>query len=214
MNSPAGKKTTRRALLEALKTEGPATAEDLARPLGITPMAVRQHLYALAEEGLLDHVAEPGRVGRPAKLWRLTDAANRHFPDAHAELSVSLIELMRQTFGEAGLEKLIEARTREQIADYCARIGEVAGLGDRVTALAAIRSAEGYMAEAAPDGENWLLVERHCPICVAAAGCTGICASEKEVFRAVIGSGYDVDRTEHLLGGSHRCVYRFREAGR
>jgi predicted ArsR family transcriptional regulator len=212
MSRDAGKKTTRRALLEALKTGGPAKAEDLARPLQITPMAVRQHLYALAEEGLVDHEAAPVGVGRPAKLWRLTEAANRHFPDAHAELSVSLIDLMRQTFGEEGLEKLIAARTRDQVSDYRSRIGGAQDLGERITALAEIRSAEGYMAEAARDGDAWLLVERHCPICVAAAQCTGICASEKEVFRAVVGSGYHVERLEHVLGGSHRCVYRFSEA--
>ncbi|MEQ8710595.1 MAG: transcriptional regulator [Rhodospirillales bacterium] len=202
------RKTTRRSLLESLKLSGPQPAEALAAPLGITTMAVRQHLYALRDEGLLRHDTRPGGRGRPAKIWCLTEAANRHFPDAHAELSVSLIELMRQTFGDDGMQKLLAARTADQIATYQALMDGATGLQERLERLAEIRTGEGYMAEAIPSDEGaWMLIERHCPICVAAASCTGICAAEMEVFRNVIGPGYAVTRTDHMLDGKPRCAY-------
>ena len=74
----------------------------LARRLRLTPMAVRQHLYALQREHLV--AAEERRVpiGRPAKYWGLTAEANRLFPDAYAELNLALIEAVDDTFGADG----------------------------------------------------------------------------------------------------------------
>lgn len=38
-------------------------------------MAVRQHLYGLADEKLVTSEEEARPMSRPAKLWRLTPAA-------------------------------------------------------------------------------------------------------------------------------------------
>ncbi|MEL6180470.1 MAG: MarR family transcriptional regulator, partial [Myxococcota bacterium] len=67
----------------------------------------------------------------------------------------------------------------------------------------------GYMASVERDADGaLLLIEDHCPICVAARGCQGLCASEQEVFQAVMGSEVDVHRTDHILAGARRCAYR------
>ena len=93
---------SRRALLNLLKADGPQDARALAERLGVTAMAVRQHLYAMQEEGLVGYRAEPRPVGRPAKLWQLTAEADGLFPDAHADLTVSLIGSMREALGQRG----------------------------------------------------------------------------------------------------------------
>ena len=53
---------TRRAILAALASEGPATATDLAARLPITRQAIAKHLALLAEVGLV--TAEPGERRR------------------------------------------------------------------------------------------------------------------------------------------------------
>ena len=78
---------TRRAVLDLLKRLGPRDAGDLAAELGLSAMAVRQHLYALRDDRLVTFAEQPRPIGRPSKLWRLTAAADRYFPDAHAELT-------------------------------------------------------------------------------------------------------------------------------
>ena len=45
-----GERKTRRAITKLLKTEGPIDSAQLAQRLGLTAMAVRQHLYALQRE--------------------------------------------------------------------------------------------------------------------------------------------------------------------
>jgi predicted ArsR family transcriptional regulator len=175
-------------------------------------MAVRQHLYALREEGLVTCEEQKRPVGRPAKLWRLTPAADSVFTDAHAELAVSLLGSMRQAFGSKGLDKLLSVRSKEQIEGYGRRMPGMAPLRRRLEALATLRSEEGYMAEVI-DGVagELLLVENHCPVCAAARACSGLCAAELAVFRAVLGPGVEIERVEHIPAGARRCAYRVAE---
>jgi predicted ArsR family transcriptional regulator len=205
-------KRSRRLLIDSLKQDGPQDAASLARRLGISAMAVRQHLYDLEAEGLVTHEAEARPVGskvigRPAKLWRLTPAADRFFPDGHAEFTVGLINSMKQAFGADGLDKLLRVRAREQIAAYKARIDRQPSLPKKLKTLAEIRTEEGYMAEVTKANGGYLLVENHCPVCSVAAACTGLCTMELEVFRKTLGSEHEVRRIDHILAGARRCAY-------
>jgi len=200
---------SRRAILELLKWHGPQDARTLAGRLEISAMAVRQHLYSLADDRLVTSEEEPRPMGRPAKLWRLTPAADELFPNAHAELTVSLIQSMRETFGERGVDRLIAARTRSQIEAYRAQVGNRGSLRERLRALARLRTREGYMAEVKDEtGGAWLLIENHCPICVAARTCTNLCAGELQVFQQVLGGDVHIERIDHILAGARRCAYR------
>ena len=201
-------------MLALVKRAGPISADALARRLKLTPTAVRQHLQALGEEGLVAGAEAPpptGR-GRPARLWRVTEAADARFADAHAGLSAELIAQVRRVFGEAGLDKLLELRTADQAAAYLAEIGGARSLRVRLTALAAIREREGYMAEVREDADGLLLLEHHCPVCTAARACTGLCREELALFTQVLGPGVRVERISHILAGAGRCAYRVREA--
>lgn len=51
----------------------------LSTQFSLSGMAIRQHLNALKEEGLVTTVEEARPMGRPTKLWILTPAANRFF---------------------------------------------------------------------------------------------------------------------------------------
>jgi len=206
---------TKRAILDILKQEGPRDSLALAAQLNMTGMAVRQHLYAMQNDKLVTFEEEQRPVGRPAKLWKLTRAANRYFPDGHADLTVTLLESIRHAFGEKGIDQLISVRTQRQIANYGKSISKRAGLAGKIQALADLRSAEGYMAEVQADTDgSFLLVENHCPICTAANTCQGLCRGELTVFEKVLGKDVRVERTEHIVTGARRCVYRVRKLNR
>lgn len=205
----------KRRLLERLKRAGPATALQLARSLGLTDVAVRQHLLALEEGGLVEERRrEPEGRGRPSVEWSLGPLAQELFPDRHADLTVGLIEAARATFGQEGLDRLVTHRAREQTSAYRELLSKPGtSLAGRVKALARQRTAEGYMAEAVPEKRGaYLLIEHNCPICEAARSCTGLCNAELEVFQESLGDDVRVERTQHLLSGGARCVYRIRKS--
>lgn len=200
---------TRRAIVKLLKQDGPADAIVLSSQLNVTAMAVRQHLYELQKEGLVTYAEEPRPMGRPAKLWQLTPAADRLFPDGYAELTLSFINSVKEAFGDDGLDRIIEIRSREQAAAYQAQLTKQKSLRKRLDTLADLRTNEGYMAEVQPAGDGtFLLIEHHCPICAAAAACTGLCARELEVFQSVLGADVLIERVQHIIAGDQRCVYR------
>lgn len=197
-------------LLFYLKTKGPQTAGQLAKRLAVTPMAIRQHLAALLDDSLVGYEDQRGKVGRPARFWHISDRGQERFPDSHAELALGIIQSARETLGEAALSKLIEARCMQQIRAYRLRMSKAGVLLEkRVAALAAIRREEGYMAEWRRTGNgDLLLIENHCPICAAAQSCQGLCQAELSLCEAVLGEGVRVERTEHIVRGDRRCVYR------
>ena len=212
-----GERKTRRAIVKLLKTEGALGTAQLAERLGLTAMAVRLHLYALQEEGMVTAEDRPVPVGRPAKFWRLTREADRHFPEAYAELSVALIDAMQETFGAEGLSRVLASRCSRQQAEYAKRIRPKDPLEKRLGDLAQVRTEEGYMAEVRAEGEEgggFLLVENHCPICAAANACQGFCSTELDLFRTVLGPGVEVERVEHIVSGDQRCAYRVRPVTR
>jgi len=205
---PAAESKTRRRIVKTLKTEGPMDSAGLAARLKVTPMAVRQHLYALQQEKLVSAEERPVPVGRPAKYWRLTREADRLFPDAYAELNVALIDAAGKTIGPDGMQRLLDTRLARQSAEYAARITSSAPLAKKLEQLARVRTDEGYMAEVKRDGRGFLFIENHCPICAAAALCQGFCATELDLFRKVLGPGVSVERAEHIVSGDRRCAYR------
>ncbi|MBX9474967.1 transcriptional regulator [Yersinia enterocolitica] len=194
-------------LLMLLKTRGPLQATDAGKILGTTGEAARQQFVKLAKDGLAVAVAQAKGVGRPIQLWQLTEAGNARFPDAHSELTVQLLRMLRTKLGEEALNLLIDTREQETRELYCQAMNGANSIGERVARLVAIRSQEGYMAECQTQADgSILLIENHCPICAAATHCQGFCRAELDVFRQALQA--PVERTEHILSGSRRCVYR------
>jgi predicted ArsR family transcriptional regulator len=107
------------------------------------------------------------------------------------------------------LTKVIEARTERQLDSLRRTIELSSTPRERLEALAAQRTLEGYMAEVVevPDG-GLLLVEHHCPVCDAAQECQMFCATELTLFKEALGQDLNVEREQHLLSGDERCVYR------
>ena len=199
----------RERLLHALKAAGPQTAASIARRLGFTATAARQHLSALQDEGLVAFADRRRGVGRPARLWSLTAAGHGRFPDNHAGLTLELLQAVRKSFGPKGLARLVDEREKGMERLYRSRLAGGKSLRSRLGLLARQRSEEGYMAavERKADG-SFLLKENHCPICAAAKACQGLCRSELDLFRRLLGPGVEVERVEHALAGAHRCAYR------
>lgn len=211
MNEQSGndKIRTRQQILNLLKQQGMLDSAQLAAQLDVSAMAVRQHLYELQAQGMVTYVEQASGVGRPAKQWQLTSAADSFFPSGYADLTVNLLHALREAFGDEGLDKLLAIRMQQQVAAYQARLNTADPLAQKLAMLAQQRNEEGYMAAVltTPVGEL-LLVENHCPICDAAKACMQLCNRELETFQTVLGDAVTVERVEHILAGARRCAYR------
>ena len=196
------------ASLLLIKTAGPSHAGRIAEHLGVSRQAARLRLERLYAEGLIEPVIARAGVGRPRRCWSLTARGEAQFPDAHAQVTVELIDAVREEFGAEAMDRLISRRELATADRYQARNSRKEPLEARLERLAALRRAEGYMAEWRREGDgSYLLVENHCPICAAATACQGFCRSELTLFQTLLAPAA-VARTDHILKGARRCAYR------
>lgn len=204
---------TRRALLDLLKRNGELDVAAMARALRISHVAVRQHLAALEQAGEVAARVVRRPVGRPARLYRLTAAAEKAFPQSSDAIALDLLSRLEQQLGPEALSQLFEARLKDLSKAYKDRLAKAKTPSEKLAVLAQIRDEEGYLANVERDAATGreVLVEHHCPVAAIAKRHPQVCRYEIELFRRVLGEP-KLERAEHILSGAHTCTYRLPEA--
>ncbi len=201
--------TTRRAILNLLKRQGPLAANEVARALGLTPAAVRMQLVRLEDDGLLardDVAAEALRRGRPAHHYTLTSAAEALYPKRYGDLTTELLGYLGGPNGEQ-VDELFERRRQRRVDGARPRLAHLS-FADQVAALTAILDEDGYLADVTEQEDgSWLIVEHNCAILTVAHGFSQACSSELSFIREAL-PGAKVERVAHIMDGAHVCAYR------
>jgi predicted ArsR family transcriptional regulator len=198
-------------ILMCIKMKGEATQSLIASELGITKEGARQHLLKLSDEGLITTVNKSEGVGRPTTYFTLTDKGLARFPDAHAQVMIDMLRSVKNLLGDNALELLISDREKQTYARYENELAQCKDIQQKLECLTQLRSREGYMAEWKAEEDAYYLIENHCPICAAATECQGFCRAELRNFRQLLGAGYEVVRTQHIITDGTKCVYRIKE---
>ena len=211
--APAGVRTRDR-VVEQLLRGGPTPAAVLAEALGVGPAAVRRHLDALVDSGVVEartqRVVGPRGRGRPPRLFALTEAGHRA---AEGGRAVAYDEVAREALRflrEAGGDEAVRAFAERRVADLEARLADVVAdlpVEGRAEALAQALSGVGYPAEAvtspvAPHAVQ--LCQHHCPVQAVAAEFPELCHAETAVFERVLGT--HVQRLATLAEGDGVCT--------
>lgn len=194
-----------------------STVAELASLMELTNMGVRRHLDGLAADGLAEPMSPQGArsVGRPPAGWRLTPEGEEEFPRRYDQFALDVLEDVADTCGPAALEESLHRRTAKLAQSYEDALAEADSLADRVERLAALRDADGYLAETATDDEgDWLLTENNCAIHRVARRFPILCTMELSLFRRCLGPQVEVTRESHALSGDAVCCYRVRPADR
>jgi DeoR family suf operon transcriptional repressor len=200
--------TTRRAILNLIKREGPLGAAAVAKALVLTPAAIRMQLVRLEQDGLLERVedGETGRRGRPTHTYRLSAAAEALYPKRYGDLTTELLSYLGGPDG-AQVDQLFEQRRRRRVDGAKPRLAHLS-FDEQVSALAAILDEDGYLADALrQDDGSWLVTEHNCAILTVARGFGQACSSELAFIRDAL-PGATVERVAHLMDGAHVCAYR------
>lgn len=195
----------RQVLLEALKNNGEATTEQIARDTYLSAGAVRMHLLALEAKGLVSFVRVREGPGRPRHVFRLTDAGESIFPQLYAPLAnivLAAVEeeepaVVERIFGRLLAAQLGRAQAVVHAADPSARLGELTGLVDEYGFYPQLEVFEGQPAR---------LTLRHCPLQHVVGEHPRICDVECDALKGVL-PGARVERTAHRLDGDELCTY-------
>lgn len=205
---------TRDRVCRRVLEDGPVSAAELARAMGVTPAAVRRHLDVLAEQGLVAVRDVPSRAqrgrGRPARLYVLTDAGHAAMSTGYDALAAQALRYLAAVAGPDAVRRF----AAERIADLETRyrpVVEAAGPDPRARAeaLAAALSGDGYAASTraiGPPGASigTQLCQGHCPVQHVAREFPELCEAETDTFSRLL--GVHVQRLATLAHGEHVCT--------
>lgn len=210
--SSHGEMSTRREIINILRTSGPLTVGELGDLLGITHVAVRRHLTSLERDGLITSVQERLPMGRPTRVYSLTEAADELFPKKYGSLTLEILEFVAEAQGDL-VEQFFAARRDRMIAKYGPEVSAGATLEERVQRLTDIQAANGYLAshEEGVD-DTFILKEFNCPIRQVSRRFPHACQHELEFFRTVLGTD-SIQRVECISQGGTCCRYTIAPAG-
>jgi predicted ArsR family transcriptional regulator len=200
---------TRDRVARLLLARGTATAAELGAELGLSPAAIRRHLDAMLADGLVQAVVRPAREprgrGRPARTFRLTEAAREAFPHTYDGIATAALRWIAASGGADAVAAFaatqvaaLEDRCREAMADA----------GDdplaRAEALAGALTAEGYAASASTIASGGQLCQHHCPVAHVAAEFPQLCEAETQVISRLVGT--HVQRLATIAHGDGVCT--------
>jgi predicted ArsR family transcriptional regulator len=196
---------TQEAVLLYLKRQGELTVSDLCTLLGITSMAVRRHLAHLQQEGLVESRIVRQVRGRPTYHYKLASKAEALFPSGGSTLAVDLLEAVFEQSGHKGVMELLTIRNQKRIARFRDRF-EGKPIGEKVQAMSAIFSEDGYMTEwEAVEGGNYIIYQRHCAVHDMANQFRQLCSMEPMMMEALL--GVKVTREKYILRDDPLCAY-------
>ncbi|HLA89477.1 MAG TPA: helix-turn-helix domain-containing protein [Gemmatimonadaceae bacterium] len=210
MNTLAGFKGLRRDLLVALRKEQPLAAKELGVRFGLTANALRRHLKELEDAGLVRFRREVRGVGGPVYAYSLTDRGEQLFPREYAGALADALELLRAEQGTEGVVRLFRRRW-DAVADEARPRLETLPLAERAHALAAVLTANGYMAEAESRAPGEARIREHnCAVREIAQRFPEVCSAEAAFIEEVLGAV--VERQQHMMSGCKSCEYTATEA--
>ena len=88
-----------------LKNKGGLTLDELSKYLKISRNAVRQHVSALENNGIVTEGVTRPSGGRPEQLYVLTDEGKEFFPRNYSWFAQLMVESIAQESGVAGLRE-------------------------------------------------------------------------------------------------------------
>jgi predicted ArsR family transcriptional regulator len=207
---PAADRRTRDQVATLLLAHGAATAAELGTELGLSPAAIRRHLDAMLAHGLVEVAERPRRGprgrGRPAKAFKLTDAAREDLnPHTYDDIATAALRWIAQHSGPDA----VAAFAAEQVAALEERCRvAMEGAGDdpmaRAEALASALTAEGYAAGASTIASGGQLCQHHCPVAHVAAEFPQLCEAETQVISRLVGT--HVQRLATIAHGDGVCT--------
>lgn len=150
-------------ILELIKCSEGLSVGELSEALGMSYMGVKKHCLALQKLGYLETWRNPKAVGRPEKLYRLTEKVAPILPPVGDEICLAILEAASQLDANAA-EKLMLSVFRSQ-AEKMARHVVGDSVQERAEKLAALRKSAGCFSRCRVTEDDRLCIEEfHQPL--------------------------------------------------
>lgn len=190
------------AIIESLKRSDGLPVSEVAKEVDMSYMGVKQHCINLEKAGFVTSWRVPRKeVGRPEKLYRLTDKCDELFPVAGLDLTKELLEGVKSIFGDTAPEKLFLSYFESKKEAWAKKLSKESSVTNKATKLVEIRETEGYFSKISFSSEDGLeIVEFHNPLEPLFASYPTLKRLEDQLFTDLLGVEVNRSIVEHDKG--------------
>ncbi len=197
-------KSTREKVLQTLLSRQRCTINELAEAVDINPISVRHHIARLEADGLVTSEEERHGVGRPRRLYYLTDNGLEHFPSRYMKLTIRLLEQLKDSLPKPMINRLFTQMAEELAADYHAEASDL-NIEQRLDLVAGLLSDEGFTVEWEKHEDGYLIHEISCPYYHVGQNHPEICTMDQTLISSVL--SIPAEKVHCVLNGDAHCSY-------
>lgn len=190
-----------------LQNKAGLTADELSAQLSITRNAVRQHLAALENDGLVRKGITRASGGRPEQLYVLTEKGHECFPRHYAWFAQLLIESMQLEAGADTFGERLAAIGVQVGKQLRAQHPELATSGEKIAKLSEIMQQLGYSTQPSAGNEADAIQADNCVFHTLALSNPNICQFDLALLSTFTGSA--IDHQECMAKGGGVCRFKF-----
>lgn len=197
-------KNTRERVLQTLLVRERCTINDLAEAVDINPISVRHHIAKLEADGLVTSAEERHGVGRPRRMYFLTEKGREQFPTRYIRLTVRLLEQLKEALPSPVVERIFEQMAKEMASTYRA---EVEGLTPemRLELLRRLLNNEGFNVDVRKEGDSYIIREANCPYFHIGQNHPEVCSVDQTLISTIL--EVPAQKIQCLLQGDAHCTY-------
>ncbi len=197
---------TRERILRVLLERQRSTVNELAEAVGINPISVRHHVNKLEAEGLIAWEDERHGIGRPRRVYYLTEAGLEKFPSRYVQLTVRLLKQLKATLPPDVVARLFRQMAEELAAELAAGVDlKQLDLPQRLDLVSRLLEREGFTVEWEDEGERFVLREKTCPYYRIGQEHPEVCLMDETLIATVL--DVPAEKVQCILQGDHVCTY-------
>jgi DeoR family transcriptional regulator, suf operon transcriptional repressor len=198
--------TTRELVLKTLLTRRRCTINDLAEAVGINPISVRHHVTKLEALGMVESEEERHGVGRPRRLYFLTEKGMEQFPTRYLRLTVRLLAQLKETLPKSMVNDLFTQVADDLIDDYATDLDlENLPIEGRLNVVKDLLRGEGFTMEWERKDDGIHIRESSCPYYHVGQTHPEVCAVDQTLISNVL--SVPVEKIKCILDGDSYCTY-------
>ena len=197
-------RSTREQVMQTLLRDKRCTINELAEAVDINPISVRHHTGNLEAEGLVTSTEERHGVGRPRRVYFLTDKGREQFPTRYVNLTMRLLEQLKESMPQAMVDRLFTQMAQEMASGYQS---EVEGLSteERLDLIQDLLTTEGFTVEWEQQGDYYHIREVNCPYYRVGQDHPEVCAVDQTLISTLL--DIPAQKIKCMLHGDTHCTY-------
>ena len=198
--------TTRERILQTILNRQRCTINELANVVEINPISVRHHIIKLQAEELVDSEEERHGVGRPRRVYFLTEAGLERFPTRYLRITNRLLDQMKDVLPNSTLDKIFTQVGEGLASDFTGEVDlRSLNMEDRLDLLTELLLDEGFIVEWERKGDEIHIKEMNCPYYKIGQNHPEVCTIDQTLISNVL--SVPATKIRCILDGDSFCTY-------